>query len=172
MLWKYLAKFSLPNKIISLLKVLHANFIVKFIVDYVTESLDCVIGVKEGDGPILFTFLIAAVMITWKAFCNIPVCIFRSKMDATLTGCSYRAYGESFPVLDSEYADDTPIIFQSHANVSCRDSSIIPCFARFFILEGSPRQKSCSAQNLYLCIIIQKILMTLTSKLYTNCRSF
>ena len=68
--------FGVPNKIITSLKVLDANFIVKFTVDDVTKSLDCIIGVEEGDilGPIFFTFFIAAVMIYWKASCNIPVC--------------------------------------------------------------------------------------------------
>ena len=52
-------------------------------------------------------------------------------MDATLTGRSYRAYGESFLVLDSEYVDDTAIIFQSRANISDGVNSVIPHFARF-----------------------------------------
>ena len=59
----------------SLLNVLHANFVVKSTVDDVTQSLDCIIGVKQGDifGPKLFAFFIAAVMITWKTSCSIPV---------------------------------------------------------------------------------------------------
>ena len=40
--------FGVPNKIITSLKVLDANFIVKFTVDDVTKSLDCIIGVEEG----------------------------------------------------------------------------------------------------------------------------
>ena len=104
MLPKILAKFGVPNKIISLLKVSHANFVLKFTVDDVTQSLDCIIGVKQGDilGPISFTFFTAAVMITWKASYNTPLC----NADAMLTGHSYLDYGESFPVLESEYADD------------------------------------------------------------------
>lgn len=67
------------------MQVLHANVVVKFTVDDVTESLDCIIGVKQDDilGPILFTFLIAAVMITWKTSCNNLICMFRFQMDAT-----------------------------------------------------------------------------------------
>ena len=57
--------------------------------------------------------------------------MFRSKMDATLKSRSYWAYGESFPILDSEYADDPAIIFQSRANVSDGVNSIIPHFVRF-----------------------------------------
>ena len=70
-------------------------------------------------------------MITWKASCNIPVCISCSKMDAMLTGRSYCAYGESFPVLDSEYANNTAIRFEPPAIVSDGVSSIIQHFARF-----------------------------------------
>lgn len=83
-------KFGVENKIISLLKVLNSNFVTKFTVSDVTQSLHCIIGVKQGDilGPILFTFFIAAVMIIWKAYCKIPVCMFCSKINATLTGGS------------------------------------------------------------------------------------
>ena len=90
MLWKILEKFGVPKKLINLLKALHAKFTVIFTVDDITHTLDCIIGVKEGDvlGPILFTFFIAAVMITWRTTCNIPACISRSKADATLTGRS------------------------------------------------------------------------------------
>ena len=49
-------------------------------------------------------------MITWKASCKISVCMFRFKMDATLTGRSYRAYRESYPVFDTEYADDRGVL--------------------------------------------------------------
>ena len=70
-------------------------------------------------------------MLAWEASCNIPVCMFHSKLDVTLKIRSYRAFGESFPVLDSEHADDAAIIFQSSANVFNRVSSIIPYFTRF-----------------------------------------
>ena len=46
MLRKILARFGVPNKIISILKVLHASFLVKFIFDDVAQSLDCIIGAK------------------------------------------------------------------------------------------------------------------------------
>ena len=49
-------------------------------------------------GPILFTSCITAVMMTRTCSCNIAICMFRFKMDATLAGRSYQSYGESFPV--------------------------------------------------------------------------
>ena len=57
--------------------------------------------------------------------------MFHSRVDATMTGQSYRAYAESFPVLHYICADDTNKIFLSQANVSNGVSSIISHFARF-----------------------------------------
>ena len=81
LLWEILKRFGVPNKLISLLKTLHNNFEVKFTADENTHTIPCTIGVKQGDilGPILFTFFLAAVMITWRATTNIPLCIFRTK---------------------------------------------------------------------------------------------
>ena len=52
-------------------------------------------------------------------------------MDAILTGRSYRAYGEEFFLLDSEYADDTAMLFDSRENLTEGVSSIMLHFARF-----------------------------------------
>ena len=133
LLWSILAKFGVPPKLIRLLKVLHADFKVTFTVNDVTQTLECIIGVKQGDilGPILFTFFVAAVMITWKANCDIPLCIFKTKMDVILTGRSYRAYGDELPLLDSEYADDTAVIFNSREDLSNGTLSLLLHFARF-----------------------------------------
>ena len=66
MLWLILKKFGVPEKLIFILKALHENVLVKFEVQGITHSVNSIIGVKQGDilGPILFTFHIAAVMIT------------------------------------------------------------------------------------------------------------
>ena len=84
LLWIILTKFGVPKKLLDLLRALHNDFKVKFTVDDVISTIVCVIVVKQGDmlGPILFTFFIAAVMITWKATNNITVCIFYSKNEA------------------------------------------------------------------------------------------
>ena len=66
-----------------------------------------IIGVKHG--PILFTFFIASVMITWKVNCDIPECGFIIKRDVTLTGRSNRERGvEEFSLLDLH---DTAVLF-------------------------------------------------------------
>ena len=53
----------------------------KFTVDDVISAIACVIRVKQGDilDPLLFTFFIAAVMITWKAI-NGKLAFFIVKM--------------------------------------------------------------------------------------------
>ena len=118
LLWEILKRFGVPNKLISLLKTLHNNFEVKFTADENTHTIPCTIGVKQGDmlAPILFTFFLAAVMITWRVTANIPLCIFRTKNDAKMTGRSYRAYSEEFALNDSEYADDTTLVFGSRSD--------------------------------------------------------
>ena len=60
----------------------------------------------------VYLFL-TAVMIKWRATTSLPLCIFRSKQDAKLTGRSYRAYGEEYEFQDSEYANNTALVFDS-----------------------------------------------------------
>ena len=84
---------------------------------------------REMLWKILTKLGVSVLMITWKASCKILVCMFRSKVDATVTGRSYRAYGKLFPVF--EYADDTATTVDSRPNVSDRVSSINIHFARF-----------------------------------------
>ena len=149
LLLNILARFGVPPKLISPLKVLYANFKVKLTVDEVTQTLECIIGVKKGDilGPILFTFFIATVMITWKVDCDKPACAVKTKMDVILTGRSYQAYGyfheyknkinkikqygEEYALHDSEYAGDTAVLFDSREHLTEGIYSIMSHFTRF-----------------------------------------
>ena len=133
LLWLILERFGVPVKLVNLLKALHDAFKVKFTVDNVTQTIICTIGVKQGDilGPILFTFFIAAVMITWRNTSKIAPCIFKTKKDAIMTGRSYRAYGEDLPLQDSEYADDTALIFGSREDTASGIAESMSHFARF-----------------------------------------
>ena len=70
-------------------------------------------------------------MITWRSKFEGELCIFRSKSDMKMTGRSYTARGESFPLLDSEYADDTAVVFNSRNDVVEGIVSMIEHFARF-----------------------------------------
>ena len=146
LLWLILEKFGVPPKLTSLLKSLHENFTVKFTIDNVTHIMTCTIGVKQGDilGPILFTFFLAAVMITWRATTDLPLCIFRSKQDAKMTGRSYRAYGEEYEFQDSEYADDTALVFDSREDASVGIPLCMNHFDRYGmeIHSGPPESKS------------------------------
>ena len=65
MLWKVLEKLGVPAKLIRLLKSLHANVQLKFMVKEVTNIIESIIGVKQGDilGPLLFLFFLAAVVV-------------------------------------------------------------------------------------------------------------
>ena len=134
LLWKILEKFGVQSKLIMLLKSLHAHVEVKFSVNDVTQTIECTIGVKQGDilGPILFTFFLTAVMITWNAAYNRPLCLFHTKDDYVLTGRSWRARGGmEFPLTDSEYADDTAVFFTSRESVVEGVPLMIAHFARF-----------------------------------------
>lgn len=133
MLWTILLKFGVPPKLVSLLKSLHEHVYVKFNVDNVGHVITCIIGVKQGDilGPILFTFYVAAVMITWRMTFDGPLCLYRTKPDFVMTGRSYRAYGDEFALLDSEYADDTAVLFESRESLDVGVPQLIEHFARF-----------------------------------------
>ena len=133
LLWEILTKFGVPIKLVSLLKALHKDFTVKFSIDDIDKSIRNTIGVKQGDilGPILFLFFICAVMTTWRSNFHVEPCIFRSKRDAKMTGRSYTARGESFHLLDSEYADDTAVLFDSRGDVTEGIYSINEHFDRF-----------------------------------------
>ena len=118
LLWELLGKFGVPAKLIRLLKALHQDVTVKFEVDGVTHEVKCTIGVKQGDilGPVLFIIFMAGVMITWRKTTDCPPIIFLTKQDDVLTGRKHTAEGDSFELNDSEYADDTAMLFDSRAS--------------------------------------------------------
>ena len=133
LLWEILAKFGVPVKLIRLLKSLHKNIDVKFEVNDISHTINCIIGVKQGDilGPVLFTIFIAAVMITWRAAYDRPLCMFRSKEDFVMTGRRHQAKGLEFPVEDSEYADDTAVLFASRQLLEESTPLLLEHFKRF-----------------------------------------
>ena len=133
LLWLILTKIGVPKKLVELVRALHNEFKVKVTVDDVISTITCVTGVKQGNilGPVLFTFFIATVMITWNATNNVTYCIFYSKNDAKQTGRSYRTKGEKVLLLDSEYADDTAILFDKHEDLTNGVNIIVTYFARF-----------------------------------------
>ena len=113
LLLQILSRFGVHDQPVSFLLALHEHVCVKFSVNGVMHTISCLIGVKQGNilGPILFIFFVAAIMITWCATYDGPMCIFRSKPDFLLTGRSVRAHGTEFALCDSEYADDTAVLF-------------------------------------------------------------
>ena len=133
MLWMILEKFGVPPKLIRLLKSLHANVQVKFTVNEVTNTIECIIGVKQGDilGPLLFLFFLEAVMITWRKLHERPLCLYYTKYDDILTGRRFNTKGEEFSLPDSEYADDTAVLFVSRESLVVSTPLLIAHFARF-----------------------------------------
>lgn len=133
LLWKVLLKFGVPLKLVQLLKSLHAHVNITFVVNDITHTIECIIGVKQGDilGPILFTFYLAAIMITWRATHPRPLCIFHSKSDFVLTGRESFDQGDEVELPDSEYADDTAVLFTSRECLELSTPLMIEHFARF-----------------------------------------
>ena len=78
-------------------------------------------------------------MITWKATNNVTACIFYSKNDAKLTGPSYRARGEKVLLLDSEYADDTAILFDNREDLTNGVNRVVTLYT---IWNGSSYRKN------------------------------
>ena len=87
LLWKILAKFGVPQKILRLLIRLHADFDVQFEVDGITQRIKCIVGLKQGDtlGPMLFDFFIAAVMSSWRSIYGGTLCLYRTQPDFVMT---------------------------------------------------------------------------------------
>ena len=135
MLWKVLLRFGVPTKLVSLLRAMHKTVNVKFQVDGVSRTLLSIIGVKQGDvlGPDLFTFYIAAIMITWRSEHNYELPLFRSNDDFVLTGRSSTAgtAANEFSLGDSEYADDTGLLFCSRADVDEQTPRVYSHFERW-----------------------------------------
>ena len=120
LLWQVMIKQGVPPKLVSLLRSLHTTVKVKFEHEGITQTLDSIIGVKQGDllGPDLFIFFMAAVMKTWRSSnsSKFSLCCVKSKADFQLTGRRPTEKGETFSVPDSEYADDTAFLFESRAD--------------------------------------------------------
>ena len=115
LLWQLLEKFGVPPKLVRLLKAVHKDLLVKFEVEGLEHEVNCTIGVKQGDilGPVLFIIYMAGVMSDWRNITDCPAIIFLSKPDNVITGRRPTAKGTPFELNDSEYADDTAVLFDS-----------------------------------------------------------
>ena len=133
LLWELLVKFGVPDKLVRLLKALHQDVTVKFEVDGVTHEISCTIGVKQGDilGPVLFIIFICGIMMTWKQKTDCPALIFFSRPDEVLTGRRHTTTGDRFEVSDSEYADDTAVLFDTRFTTEKYSPLLVHHFAEY-----------------------------------------
>ena len=93
------------------------------------------IGVKQGstEGPDLFIFYIAAIMETWRSEHDYNLPTMRSCADFQLTGRrpGTGSVADEFAVIDSEYADDTALVFCSKADVEAQTPNVMLHFKRW-----------------------------------------
>ena len=82
---------------------------------------------------------------------------FYSKNDAKLTGRSYRARGEKVLLLDSEYADETDILFDNREDITNGVNSIATHFARFGmeVHTGKIEPRGDSKTEILFCSVVQ-----------------
>ena len=155
LLWSVMLRFGVPPKLVSLLRAMHAKVNVKFEVDGETRTLLSIIGVKQGDvlGPELFTYFIAAVMITWRSEHNYDLPLFRSADDFVLTGRRSTAgsAANEFALGDSEYADDTGLIFCSRVDADEQTPEVCAHFARWGMEVHSGTAQKGSKSEILFC---------------------
>ena len=131
---KAIAKsYALHANAITILKSLYKNVNVKFTVGKVTHIVSSIISIKQGDilDPKLFTIFIAAIMITWRKMYDRPLCICRTKKYFILTGRRSLTKGTDFSLSDSEYADDTTVLFDSRETLETFSPVLFNCFEKF-----------------------------------------
>ena len=137
-----------------MLKALHANVEVKFVVNDITKRIESIIGVKQGDilGPLLFIFYLAAVMISWRKLHPREVCIFHTKFDDILTGRRHSTKKcEQFSLEDSEYADDTGVLFTSRSSVVTNLPPLVNHFLRYGLeIHAGTEEKDSKSEILFV----------------------
>jgi len=69
-------------------------------------------------GPVFFIIFTAANIKTWRKRFSRPLCLFRSKNDFAMTGRRHNMKGIGFPMDDSEYADDTAVLFETKMSLA------------------------------------------------------
>jgi hypothetical protein len=135
LLWAVMLKLGVPADLVDLLIALHKVVDVHFEVDGVTHVLESIIGVKQGDilGPVLFNFIICAVMMVWKQVRDQEGrCGFRTKDDAVLVGRNWKeGGGVQLEADEGLYADDTQVMWGTRAWLTREAPILFGIFADF-----------------------------------------
>ena len=103
--------------------------------------------------PIVFNFYITAVMSSWRSVYEGEMCMFRTKKDFIMTGRKPATEGEDFPLLDSEYADDTGVLFDTRETLVVETPKLIQHFERFGMeihLGNTITKKASKSQILFV----------------------
>jgi hypothetical protein len=125
LLWKWLAKLGAPDKLIRLLKAMHAKVDVIFEIGEVKAQLRSLIGVLQGDtlAPTLYIIYKACVLIAWR---NGPGRDRRGGISfecdkGTVTSWKHpknrRTAPTRFRLDDILFADDIGLFFESRADL-------------------------------------------------------
>ena len=69
--------------------------------------------------------------MAWRQKTDCPALIFFSRPDDVLTGRRYNAEGNQFEVSDSEYADDTAVLFDSRPTTEKYSPLLVKHFAEY-----------------------------------------
>ena len=70
-------------------------------------------------------------MTTWHSSNTRPLCVFRTKIDDILTGRCFTAPEEEFAVYDSQYADDTAVLFPTCQEIDDGVPKVMAHFAKW-----------------------------------------
>eukprot|EP00111_Clytia_hemisphaerica_P021148 TCONS_00062303-protein len=107
----------------------------------------------------LFTFFITATISSWRIKCSATPCVFMTKNEAQMTGRSFKARGEPISLLDSEYADDTAIVFDNRHDAVVETQSLVHHFSRFGteIHTGVTEPRQSSKTELLFCAKVHSL---------------
>ena len=156
MLWKILAKYGLPEKLISVIKKLYTDITIDTKVGKTKESFASTSGVKQGDNlaPVLFLFAIQAAIDTMDQHWPVERPQFawfgddeNGRPQGVLNPSKTTIKGMDFSLshfVKSLYADDAAFLFLNRKDIIKGTRFIVETFSKFGLTVhlGSRGQES------------------------------